>query len=61
MSSPINDTDKFSVILKELCLGNKLEAMSEYARQYAADFYNMEKNVDKLYELLIKAAENKEV
>ena len=39
------DTKGFAEVLKNLCLNSDLKTMSENAREYAKEMFNMEKNV----------------
>lgn len=51
-ASEIGDVYAFSEILLDLCKDNYLETMCIHAHNYAKRNYNMEKNVDRLYEML---------
>ncbi len=52
------DTKGFAEVLKDLCLNSDLKTMSENAREYAKEMFNMEKNVlwlfDRLKERTVK-------
>ena len=52
ISAEIGDPDDLAEGLRTLCQKKELETMSEYARSYASEFYNMEKNVSTIYNLL---------
>jgi FkbM family methyltransferase len=50
-ATDLHDENGFANILKELCLNQNLQNMSDHARSYAARFFDMRKNVEKIYDL----------
>lgn len=60
ISSPIDDIDRFSKNLLTLCNDKNLEETGKNAFQNARNRYDMEKNVEKLYQLLFGDKEEKD-
>lgn len=53
-AAEIDDIDGFATCLCTLCVSERLEELCERARIYADNFYNMQRNVDELYKMLIE-------
>ena len=53
-ASEIGDVDAFAEILLNLCQDKSLDKVCLHSHEYAKRNYNMERNVDRLYEMLFR-------